>query len=269
MRWRAALAGVGLLAAGCTSTVTGHGSTAPTCPAVFFGVAGSGQGLQNPPPTVVPPGVSAADARRYGTTVALLKTDLIKAASGGIAAATSIDYPAIAVDRYIGPGGLTGDLDTSEARGVRALVAAIRQSYRGGCDTRPVLLSGYSQGAEVVIRAVNRLRPAQQQHVTVALFGNPSFQPGTIGDFPAGGAAQGIRPTFEHVSFTLPPDVRRRTIDVCAPGDPVCGVDPAASTVLGRVASVLGHVRIHADAYAFGTAGYAATAAAFLWRHRT
>jgi Cutinase len=268
VRWRAALAAFGLLAAGCASTVAGHGAHPVTCPAVFFGVAGSGQGPENPAPAVVPSGVTAADASRYGTTVALLKTELTRTAGAHLAAATAIDYPALAADRYLGPSGLSPDLDTSELRGVTTLLGAIRRSYRAGCGDRPVLLSGYSQGAEVVIRAVDRLRPAQQHHVTVALFGSPSFRPGTVGDYPAGRTARGLRLTFESTAFTLPSDVRRRTIDICAPGDPVCGVDPAATTLLDRLASVLGHLKIHANAYAFGTEGYAATAAAFLWHHR-
>lgn len=268
MRWRRAGLAAALLAAGCTTSVAGTGRLAPTCPAVFFGVAGSGQGVHNPAPAAVPPGVSAGDALRYGTTVGLLKADLARVAGRRLARAEAVDYPAVPVSQYIGPDGLTADLDASEAQGVRSLVAGIRAATTGACATRPVLLSGYSQGAEVVVRAVSALSPDRRGHVAVALFGNPSYQPGLVGDYPGHTAAAGLRPTFRHTAFTLPPDVRARTLDVCAPGDPVCGVDPALHTVLGRVAWVLHHVDVHEDAYAFGAAGYARTAAEFLWQHR-
>jgi len=48
----------------------------------------------------------------------------------------------------------------------------------------------------------------------------------------------------------------------------VCGVDPTLRSLLGRVSWVLHHVKIHENAYACGTAGYAALAARFLWEHR-
>jgi len=58
-----------------------------------------------------------------------------------------------------------------------------------------------------------------------------------------------------------------RTLDICAPGDPVCGMDPTRTTVLGKLAYVIDNAKIHVTAYAFGTGGYAARAAAFLWRY--
>ena len=268
MGWRAAAAGLALLLAGCGSTVAGHGQRAAVCAPVFFGVAGSGQGPQNPPPTELPAGVTQHDADGYGTTVALLKTDLVHLAGSQLAKAAAIDYPAVPVNRYVGPDGLIGDLDTSEAEGVKALITAIRASYRGGCAARPVLLSGYSQGAEVVIRAVDRLSGREQADVAVALFGNPSYEPDLPGDYPGGTEAAGIRPSFKNFAYQLPADVRRRTIDICAPGDPVCGVDPSRTTLFGKVEYVLAHAKIHAEAYAFGTNGYAETAARFLWQHR-
>jgi len=254
--------------AGCSTAVSGHGRVATACPAAFFGVAGSGQGVHNPPPPLLPAGVSAGDALEYGTTVGLLKALVTRLAGSRLASTAAVDYPAIPVTQYIGPGGLTGDLDASEAQGVQVLLGLIRHVQTGPCARRPVLLSGYSQGAEVVVRTVAALSPVERSAVVVALFGNPSYEPGLRGDFPGRTSAAGIRPTFRHQAFTLPPDVRARTLDVCAPGDPVCGVDPSLRTVLGRVSWVLEHVKIHENAYAFGTAAYAATAAKFLWEHR-
>lgn len=269
VRWRRAWVASLLVLAGCSASVTGEGRVAPTCPAVFFGVAGSGQGVHNPGPAAVPPGLSADDALQYGTTVGLLKTLLARLAGRQLARAEAVDYPAIPVSRYLGPGGLTADLDASEAQGVQALLGLIRRATAGTCARRPVLLAGYSQGAEVVVRTVAALSVDERASVSVALFGNPSYQPGVPGDFPGHTQAAGIRPTFRHVAYTLPPDVRARTLDVCAPGDPVCGVDPTLRSLLGRVTWVLDHVKIHEDAYAFGTAGYALLAARFLWQHRT
>jgi Cutinase len=187
-----------------------------------------------------------------------------------LASATAITYPAAPVDRYLGITGLTPDLDHSEVQGITALVRGIRAARRNGCGRRPVLLSGYSQGAEVVIRAVGRLSVAERTHVAVALFGNPSRRPGTAQQYPPGVPGSGVRPTFLNGSaYTLPADMRARSLDVCAPGDPVCGVDPHLTDFLSRVNWVLDHVQVHGDAYAFGTDRYARTAAAFLWRHRS
>jgi hypothetical protein len=262
-----ALAAVAL--AGCSPNTDDAGPSVSTCRPVFFGVAGSGQGVQNPPPAVVPKTVSRADAHRYGSTVGLLKTDLSRLAGNELAAATAINYPATPVSQYIGPAGLITDLALSERKGVNSLVHAIRYSYRGGCAARPVLLAGYSQGAEVVIQAVDELTPRQQANVAVALFGNPSYLPGKPGDYPGGTTAGGIRPALQSGAYQLPADVRSaRTIDVCAPGDGVCGIDPGRTTFVGRLSYVLAHTDAHRHAYAFGANGYVRRAAWFLWAHR-
>lgn len=265
----ATAAAVGALAA-CSSAVEGQGQFRPACAPAFFGVPGSGQGVSNPAPGRVPAGVTAADARRFGTTEAVLKRELTTVAAGRLASATPISYPATPVDRYIGFTGLTPDLDHSESRGVTALLRAMRGAQRNGCANRPLLLSGYSQGAEVVIRTVGRLTVRERAHVTIALFGNPSHRPGTTREYPPGASGSGVRPTFLNgAAYTLPADVRPRSLDVCAPGDPVCGVDPNLSNIVSRVSWVLDHVHIHGNAYAFDSARYARTAAAFLWQHRT
>jgi hypothetical protein len=256
-----------LLAAGCSATVSGTGQVGAACAPVFFGVAGSGQGVENPPPAGRPAGVSEADADQYGTAIGLLKTDLVRRAAGRLAATEAIDYPAISIEHYAGAAGLTGNLDLSEGIGVRNLARAIMASERGRCLGRPVLLAGYSQGAEVVIRAVNALTPQQRSGVAVAMFGNPSYQPGVLGDYPGGTVARGIRPSFRGVAYALPADVRARTLDVCAPGDPVCGMDPRRTTIIGKLAYIIDNANVHITAYAFGSAGYAAKAAAFLWRY--
>lgn len=269
--WRAlgatlAAALIALPVAGCTpAAVLGTGRRAP-CAAVFFGVAGSGQGPHFPAPSDVPRGMSRADARDYGPVVARVKDALEVVSGNRLAAARAIAYPATTAAHWASLGGLTG-LVASEAIGARHVVAAIRRSYRGGCAERPVLLAGYSQGAEVVVQAVDALPARRRRSVTVALFGNPSFEPGLRGNFPARSANAGVRPTFlgRRAALLLPKAVRRRTIDVCAPGDPVCGVGHPFGGVAGEIDYLVSHMAIHSTAY--GTR-YADLAARFLWQHR-
>lgn len=247
------------------SVLTGAGRRAP-CPAVFFGVAGSGEGPRFPAPSVVPHGVTRRDARDFGPLLAEVKVDLVRLAGRGLASATGLDYPATTATHWLGLTGLTG-LAASEAAGTRDLLTAIRRSYRDGCGARPVLLAGYSQGAEVVSRAVGELPPRRRRSVTVALFGDPSFEPGRRGDVPADSAAAGIRPTLLTGSaFALPADVRARTIDVCAPHDPICGMPRTSTGVLGESAYLLQHLAVHTSAYV--GSGYVERAARFLWRRR-
>jgi hypothetical protein len=197
--------------------------------------------------------------------VAQVKTALQRLAGRRLAHAHWVTYPAAAAPDWATLAGLTG-LAASEALGTRRLLAAIRHSYRNGCGARPVLLAGYSQGAEVVTAAVDRLPAPRQRSVTVALLGNPSFEPGVRGDVPRNSTESGVRPTFLGGSaITLPASVRRRTIDICAPGDPVCGVAHEVGGTLGEIAYVLQHLPRHTSGYG---ASYAARAARYLWRHR-
>lgn len=236
---------------------------------MFFGVPGSGEGGENPPPGVVATGITQADADVYGNSVARLKVDLAKVAGNQLGGAAAVKYPAIPADKYFGPAGITAGLDKSEATGVAVLTAAVRKSLGGGCAARAILLAGYSQGAEVAVRTIDALGAAQQRQVSVALLGNPSYEPGRPGDYPGATKGKGLRPTFlNDAAYTLPADVRARTIDVCAPGDPVCGVDPALTSVATRVVWVLAHITIHDHAYADDAGGLTATAARYLWMHR-
>lgn len=234
---------------------------------MFFGVAGSGQGADNPAPGEIPHGVSPSDARAYGTTIALVKSDLVDLARRSLAQARPVRYPAVSWLHYIGPDGLTSQLDASEERGAARLVGQIRRAYRPSCEGRPVLLAGYSQGAEVVLRAVDHLTRQEQRTVTVALLGDPSYQPGLPDDYPGHTTAAGLRPTLGIAGgIGLPRRVLAHTIDICAPGDPICGIPPSPTGVLGEAAWVLEHIQVHGTAYLHGR--YAALAARFLWTHR-
>lgn len=266
---------VAAVALGCTATsATPSGGGAATgapqrsCRPVFFGVPGSAEGIENPPPRVVPASVRRADARRYGTTIALLKTKLTALAGPRLASATAIDYPAVPLTATLSPLDLLATLAASERHGVTALLTAIRRSSARRCADRPVLLAGYSQGAEVVIRAVRRLTRTQQAHVSVVLFGNPSYLPNLPGDFPTGRRVIGVRPSLGQPAFRLPAAVRGRTMDVCAPGDGVCGIARRRGSEPGVLEYVLTHLDAHDRAYAFGHNGYVRHAARFLWAHR-
>lgn len=73
------------------------------------------------------------------------------------------------------------------------------QSMAKSCPNTREVLGGYSLGAEVAdLAACCRLAPGMDQHVAaIALFGN---------------GTRGIAPAYAS-----------RTIDQCAPGDPICG----------------------------------------------
>lgn len=73
------------------------------------------------------------------------------------------------------------------------------QSMAKNCPNTREVLGGYSLGAEVADLAIwSRLAPGLDQHVAaVALFGN---------------GTRGVSPAFAS-----------KTIDQCAPGDPICG----------------------------------------------
>jgi hypothetical protein len=209
--------------------------------------------------------MTRSDARNFGPVIARVKDDLQRLGGARIALAQPVDYPATTPAHWVSLTGLTG-LDASETTGARHLDAAIRRTYRLGCGSRPVLLAGFSQGAEVVAQAVRHLPARRQRSVTVALLGNPSYEPKLPGDYPRGATDAGIRPTFLGGSaVSLPSGVRTRTIDICAPGDPVCGVAPEPGGLLGELGYVLGTLSTHDSAY--GPA-FAAQAARFLWRHR-
>lgn len=73
------------------------------------------------------------------------------------------------------------------------------QSMAGSCPGTRMVLGGYSLGAEVVdLATCCRIPPGVDQHVAaVALFGNATRRPA--------------------------PAFAAKTIDQCAPGDPICG----------------------------------------------
>src|SRR4051794_3301626 len=63
-----------LAVSACVPATGGQGRSVASCPPVLFGVAGSGQGLQNPPPARPPGSGSPGDPKPDGTTVRPLET---------------------------------------------------------------------------------------------------------------------------------------------------------------------------------------------------
>jgi hypothetical protein len=187
------------------------------CSASFIGVPGSGQ--------------AAANSSVEMTTVQAWVTVDAGKAGQKLRNSSILSYPAVQWYKYIKPGLSLNwnNLGKSEATGEKDLLAQINAdraaATKAGCANAPILLAGYSQGAEVVIRAVDALSPSVRNTVSVALLGNPSFTPGKAGDLDLNTSPGllGIRPSFLlDQKYTLTSDVLKRTIDICAASDPIC-----------------------------------------------
>ena len=208
---------IGGLAAGVAGAMA---SSSPASAAVqpcspsFIGVPGSGESNTHSP-----------------TISAVLATVNADAAKAGVQLrnSTLLPYPAVRPSQYVTFSSINiNNLGKSEASGesnLMALITAYRAaSTAAGCPGAPILLAGYSQGAEVVIRTVDALPLAVRNTITIALLGNPSFKPGLSQDFDLSSTAyQGVRPSLLHGQrYNLKSDVISRTIDLCAASDPIC-----------------------------------------------
>jgi uncharacterized protein YraI/predicted esterase len=185
------------------------------CSASYIGVPGSGESSTS--------SGEMSDVANYVAQAA---------ANSGQKLRNSINLPYPAVPWYwfddFVKGLNTTLLDNSESAGVSNLLEIISgyraESAAAGCPNAPILLAGYSQGAEVVIRAVHAMPAATQATVSVALLGDPSFIPNVTGDLDFNNTAyKGIRPSFSKGKHdSLPSDVLSRTRDICAASDPIC-----------------------------------------------
>lgn len=192
------------------------------CSASFIGVPGSGQ--------------TASSSMEMSAVQAWVAVDAAKEAGQKLRNSKILSYPAVPWYKYVKFGlrntALQVDwnnLGKSEVAGEKKLLAQIdadrAASAKAGCAGAPILLAGYSQGAEVVIRAVDALSQSVRSTVSVALLGNPSFTPGVVGalDLNTSPGLRGIRPSFLlGQMYTLTSDVLKRTIDICAASDPIC-----------------------------------------------
>ncbi|KAK7951164.1 uncharacterized protein PG986_006892 [Apiospora aurea] len=129
---------------------------------------------------------------------------------------TSVDYPARLIPDYLG----------SEQEGVVALTALMR-SYAAACPGAPVVLMGYSQGAQVIADVLsnattpvdNAAQPLSTTDVVgILLIGDPSRVDGK--PFNAGTAnGDGL---FSRKDSTALEAMGDKILSICNDGDPVC-----------------------------------------------
>jgi predicted esterase len=232
-------------------------TTMPPCAASFIGVPGSGQNT------------SSRDMMAIQTTV------LNKATAAGQQLRNSSVLPYMAVPwyRYLSGRYIVipwNTLGVSEAQGQSNLKTRINQ-YRAanddaGCSDAPLLLAGYSQGAEVVIRTVDAFPASIRATISVALVGNPSFTPSILGDLNLNTirGLQGIRPSFIRQKYTLAQDVLKRTIDICAASDPICAYHLSVLPALASGTSA----HYHYTSLTFKGSTLTTVGGSSLWAHR-
>ena len=243
-------------------TWAGMASAAPVvqpCSASYIGVPGSGQ-----------TSTSSAEMFEIGAFAGAAAMH----AGQPLRHSTILSYPAVPFYHYQSPTlsvNLTG-LDTSETTGQAKLTTLIK-TYRAeaasaGCANAPILLAGYSQGAEVVIRTVNALPANVRATITVALLGDPSFSPGVTGDLDFNPSTyRGMRPSFSNGNrWELSTDVLvSRTLDICAASDPICAYH---LSVAASLAPPYHSAHYHYTALSYSGVTLTNYAGDYLWGHR-
>jgi hypothetical protein len=115
-----------------------------------------------------------------------------------------------------------GSFASAESEAVGSLATAVGE-HVDGCPTGSLMLFGYSQGAQVAGDLASRVGTGLEPRIpaklvqAVGLFGDPARSPRTRA-VPDGTTGQGALPP-RAVGFG---SLDARTIEVCAPGDPVC-----------------------------------------------
>ena len=119
--------------------------------------------------------------------------------------------------------------DSSVAAGLRWLGSEIR-SQVAGCPATKLLLTGYSQGAEVAADTYQREIPQSERiHIrALVLFGDPLFNPADTrtdrgGYLPSHGGLLGLRPSFGGDP---------RVLSYCHLHDPICQRPTLAQALL-------------------------------------
>jgi hypothetical protein len=247
-------AAIGLpIARSSAATLNPATPSAAACAPSFIGVPGSGQTASSSTEMLAVQRSVVADAAAAGLT---LRADQI------------VSYPAVpwyrfAADKF-------NALGASEVAGEKVLLADIgrdhAQSVAAGCPQASILLAGYSQGAEVVTRAVDSLSAATAATISVALLGNPSFVVSQPGDLNLNTKLRyfGVRPRLTGQKYTLQSDVLPRTIDICAASDPVCAYH--LSEIPGLIDGRSSHY--HYTSLTYLGSALTDVAAASLWSHR-
>ena len=227
--------------------------SAAACAPSFIGVPGSGQTATSGAEMLAVQRSVEADAESAGLT---LRADQI------------VSYPAVPWYRFAAD--KLNALGVSEVAGEQSLLADISDdhalSVAAGCPQASILLAGYSQGAEVVVRAVDSLSAATAATISVALVGNPSFVVSQPGDLDLNTRLRyfGIRPKLTGKKYTLRADVLPRTIDICAASDPICAYH--LSEIPGLIDGRSSHYHYASLTYRGST--LTEVAAVALWSHR-
>ncbi len=123
-----------------------------------------------------------------------------------------------------------GSFASAESEAVGSLATAMGD-HVDGCPTGSLMLFGYSQGAQVAGDLASRVGTGLEPRVparlvqAVGLFGDPARSPLTRA-VPDGTTGQGTLPP-RAVGFG---SLDARTIEICAPGDPVCDSPPNAAS---------------------------------------
>ncbi|TDQ58615.1 cutinase [Actinomycetospora succinea] len=121
------------------------------------------------------------------------------------------------------------EVGAGEQQAVTALTEQVGTQL-AGCPGSRVMLFGYSQGAQVAGDAAARIGAGQEAGVpadrvlAVGLFGDPARDP-DVRTVPDGVTGRGVLPVRQGGFGSL----ASRTIQVCAPDDPVCATAPGAT----------------------------------------
>jgi hypothetical protein len=154
------------------------------------------------------------------------------------AVAADEDYPA--VDVAVGVS--TGQYEESVSQGADEIVSSLRQLEECESAVGGYVLAGYSQGADVIRRAIERLDPAEHDRIgAVVLLADPWFHPyldpgvQLLGDSHQSGCAAedecdqyGVLNRFSSDRPALPAEVQLRTMSLCIEGDIVCDFPQAS-----------------------------------------
>ncbi|MBB3675869.1 cutinase family protein [Modestobacter versicolor] len=219
--------------------------------AIVYTVGGSGQ--------------AGNSLRSYEVSYAAstIVTEAARAGSSRQVRVENIDYPAVPWTRYVRVSRNWSALEDSEQQGVKALIGRLGAVFAPGGCIPPIILLGYSQGADVVARAVNQVPREWQDFIYVGQMGNPSFMPGRSQDY---GTFErilwGVRPSFGLTQYPLTARVTPRSVDACLDNDPICNYDPFDLPGLANGRSA------HYNYINSGYAGYVGRTLWQLSRHR-
>ncbi len=157
-----------------------------------------------------------------GNTVGPFIEKLKHIAGRGAVGSEGLEYQAVGIlDWRLAAGANTKALEykVSVTGGVASLIKTVVNRAKG-CDKQKLVLSGYSQGAEVVRKALPHLKRLADRIGAVVLFGDPQFDPNTRAD--KGGTYSPKR----HGVLGLPeadfPAVFSHVVTYCRDGDLIC-----------------------------------------------